>query len=123
MRPYEVMVIFDAALDEDAIRATVDRATELLRSRGATPGRVEHWGKRRLAYEIRHRPEGYYVLLETTGEPAALAELDRMLSLADEVIRHKVIRLPDTVAGRRSASPAPVAGEAPAEAGATANGA
>lgn len=123
MRPYEVMVILDAALEEDAIRATVDRATELLRSRGANPGRVDHWGKRRMAYEINHKAEGYYVLMETTGEPAAMAELDRMLSLADEVIRHKVIRLPENVAGRRSAVPAPSAGEAPAEAGAAANGA
>ncbi|HVF75937.1 MAG TPA: 30S ribosomal protein S6 [Acidimicrobiales bacterium] len=124
MRPYEVMVILDAALEEDVIRSVVDRATELLRSRDANPGRVETWGKRRLAYELNHRTEGYYVLMETTGEPAAMAELDRMLSLADEVIRHKIIRLPEHVAGRRTAPPpAPSAGEAPAEAGAPANGA
>lgn len=123
MRPYEVMVILDAALEEDVIRSVVDRATELLRSRGANPGRVETWGKRRLAYELNHRTEGYYVLMETTAEPADTAELDRMLSLADEVIRHKIIRLPENVAGRRTAPPAPSAGEAPAEAGAPANGA
>jgi small subunit ribosomal protein S6 len=121
MRPYEVMVILDAGLEEDAVRALVDRAVELLRSRGATPGRVDHWGKRRLAYEIRHKSEGYYVLVDVTGEPAALAELDRMLSLADEVIRHKVIRLPDSATAR--SRPVPAAAEAPAEAGAGANGA
>jgi small subunit ribosomal protein S6 len=83
---------------------------------------VDIWGKRRLAYEIGHKSEGWYVLVEVTGEPAALAELDRMLSLADEVIRHKVIRLPDsrTPAPGRSV---PTAAEAPAEAGAGANGA
>ncbi|HEX2038439.1 MAG TPA: 30S ribosomal protein S6 [Acidimicrobiales bacterium] len=121
MRPYEVMVILDAGLEEDAVRALVDRAVELLRSRGANPGRVDHWGKRRLAYEIRHRFEGWYVLVEVTGEPAALAELDRMLSLADEVIRHKVIRLPDSATA--PTQPVPTAAEAPAEAGAGANGA
>ena len=124
MRPYEVMVIFDAGLEEDAIRAVVDRATEGLRSKGANPGRVETWGKRRLAYELHHRTEGYYVLIETTGEPAALADLDRMLSLADEVIRHKVIRLPESVAGRARPATAPTAAaEVPAEAGTGANGA
>jgi small subunit ribosomal protein S6 len=94
------MVILDAGLEEDAIRASIDRATELVTSRGGTSGKVDRWGKRRFAYELHHRWEGYYVLLEVTAEPAVLAELDRMLSLADEVIRHKAIRLPEKVAGR-----------------------
>ena len=100
MRPYEVMVILDVGLDEDAIRATVDRATQLITTRGATLGRVDHWGRRRFAYEIKHHNEGYYVLIEATADPSVMAELDRMLHLADEVIRYKVIRLPDKVAGR-----------------------
>ena len=106
MRPYEVVIIYDPTVEEDAIRAAVDRATELIRSRGGSPGRVDRWGRRRLAYEIRHQREGYYVLLEATAEPAVMTELDRALFLADEVLRHKVIRLPDRVAGRapRSAS-------------------
>jgi small subunit ribosomal protein S6 len=95
MRHYEVMVILDAGLEEDAIRATVDRATTSLTGNGATVGKVDRWGKRRFAYEVRHRSEGYYVLIDTEAEPAAVAELDRMLGLADEVIRHKVIRLPE----------------------------
>ena len=88
MRHYEVMVILDAGLEEDAIRATVDRATTSLTGNGATVGKVDRWGKRRFAYEVRHRSEGYYVLIDTEAEPAAVAELDRMLGLADEVIRH-----------------------------------
>lgn len=125
MRPYEVMVIFDAGLEEDVIRGIVERATELVRSKGGNPGRVETWGKRRLAYELHHRTEGYYVLLEVTAEPAAMAELDRMLSLADEVIRHKVIRLPESVAGRArpAAAPSSASTEVPVEAGTGANGA
>jgi small subunit ribosomal protein S6 len=101
MRPYEVMVIFDAALEEDAIRAVVDRTTQLIAEKGGTPGKVERWGRRRFAYEVHHRSEGYYVVIEATAEPAVMADLDRMLHLADEVIRHKVIRLPDSVAGRQ----------------------
>jgi small subunit ribosomal protein S6 len=124
LRPYEVMVIFDAGLEEDAIRGVVERSTELVRSKGGTPGRVETWGKRRLAYELHHRTEGYYVLIQATAEPAAMAELDRMLSLADEVVRHKVIRLPESAAGRARPATAPTASvEVPADAGAGANGA
>jgi len=93
------MIILDASLEEDAIRAVIDRATEVIRSRGGNLNRVDRWGKRRFAYELDHRWEGYYLLLEITAEPPALTELARVLSLTDEVLRHKVIRLPDRVAG------------------------
>lgn len=109
MRPYEVMLIFDASLEEETIRAAVDRYAEFIRTRGGNPGRVDRWGKRRFAYELRHRWEGYYVVLEATAEPAVMDELHRMLSLADEVIRHKVVRIPDAALGRSR-------GSAPAEA-------
>jgi small subunit ribosomal protein S6 len=105
MRHYEVMVILDAGLEEDAIRAVLDRATKLFAANGATVGKVDRWGKRRFAYEVRHRSEGYYVLMDAMAEPAALAEVDRMLGLADEVIRHKVIRLPDKAVTIRSNRP------------------
>ena len=100
MRPYEVMIIFDAGLEEETIRAVIDRATEALTARGGTVVRVDRWGRRRFAYELKHRLEGYYVLVEATAEPAAMAEMDRVLSLADEVLRHKVIRIADRFAGR-----------------------
>ena len=124
MRPYEVMVIFDAGQEEDAIRASVDRAVELIRSRGGEPGRVDRWGKRRFAFELKHRWEGYYVLMQATAEPAVMSELDRMFFLADEVLRHKVIRLPDAVAARMggtagsSTPPAPAPVEEPVAAAA-----
>src|SRR5579864_4100158 len=107
MRPYEIMVILDAGLEEDAIRASVDRATNLITSRGGTVGRVDRWGKRRFAYEVRHRWEGFYVLIEASAEPAVMAELDRMLHLADEVIRHKVMRVPEGAVRRASRLAAP----------------
>jgi len=107
MRPYEVMIIFDAGLEEDSIRAVLDRASEALQAGGGTVVRVDRWGKRRFAYELQHRLEGYYVLLEASSEPAAMAQMDRVLTLADEVVRHKVIRLPEALAGRGpSAAPA-----------------
>src|ERR687885_2179552 len=123
MRPYEVVIIYDPSLEEDAIRAAVDRSTELIRSRGGNPGRVDRWGKRRLAYEIRHQREGYYVLMEVTAEPAAMAELDRALSFADEVLRHKVIRVPDRVAKGSGRGASRAGAEPPAPAGIAAGGA
>jgi small subunit ribosomal protein S6 len=121
MRPYEVMVILDPRLEDDATRAAVDRFADLVRTQGGNLGRVDRWGKRRLAYELNHHLEGYYVLYEATAEPAVMEELHRALSLSDEVIRHKVIRVPDAVAGRRRPSgggDAPAAPAAPSGNGA-----
>ena len=83
-----------------------DVAEEFIRSRGGNPGRVDRWGKRRFAYELHHRWEGYYVVVSATAEPPVMEELHRMLSLADEVIRHKVIRLPDAALGGTAAAAA-----------------
>lgn len=121
MRPYEVVVIFDASLEEEVIRPVLERATAPITKGGATVT-TDRWGKRRFAYEMKHRWEGNYVLLAFSAEPAAVAELDRVLYLADEVMRHKVMRLPDRVAGRerplRPTEAAPEPEAAPATTGA-----
>ena len=115
MRPYEVMAIFDAGLEDDAIGTVVDRVTGLLSTRGGAIGAVEHWGRRRLAYELQHRSEGYYVLIQATAEPDVVSEVDRVLSLADEVLRHKVIRVPEAATARRGGT---AASDSPVETGA-----
>jgi small subunit ribosomal protein S6 len=112
MRPYEVMVIFDAAADPSAIQGVVDRTLETIRSSGGNPGTVDRWGRRPFAYEVNHKREGYYVLIELTGETQTVDDLGRLLTLADEVIRHKVIRLPDQVAGRSRVQADPEAASA-----------
>jgi small subunit ribosomal protein S6 len=122
MRPYEVVVIFDATLEEEAIRPVLDRATAPITKNDAAKLTTDRWGKRRFAYELKHRWEGIYVLLAFNAEPAAVAELDRVLYLADEVLRHKVMRIPEKVAGRerptRPAAETVVAEPAPATTGA-----
>jgi small subunit ribosomal protein S6 len=92
MRPYEIVVIFDASLDEQAIRDATDRVSEQVKSRGGVLGHVDRWGKRTLAYEIAHHREGYYVVIDVDAEPEAVTEFDRVLRLDDEVLRHKILR-------------------------------
>lgn len=104
MRPYETMIIFDPDAEESAVTAVLDRTVEVVKSSGGKSGTLNRWGRRPLAYEIRHKREGYYVVLEYSAEPKASAELDRLLTLADEVIRHKIMRVPDKVAGRERTS-------------------
>jgi small subunit ribosomal protein S6 len=104
MRPYEVMIIFGVELEESDIGQRIDRVTELVKTRGGTPGRVDRWGRRTFAYELQHRTEGYYVLVELAADPATMAEVDRTLALDDAVLRHKIIRQPDHVAARSRTS-------------------
>ena len=99
LRPYEVMIILDADLDEETIRAAVERWLTLIESNGAERGHVDWWGRRRLAYEINRKTDGYYVVFQARSLPPAMVELHRVLSLADEVIRHKVLRIPAKVYG------------------------
>jgi small subunit ribosomal protein S6 len=100
MRPYEVMVIYDAELEESAVRTAVDQSRDQLASKGAELGPVDYWGKRRFAYRLKHRWEGYYVVLQVKAEPSAMDELGRALTLADEVLRHKVLRIPEQMYGK-----------------------
>jgi small subunit ribosomal protein S6 len=92
MRPYETMIVFDTTVDAQAIQIALDRALETIRANGGTPGNIDRWGKRPLAYEIKKRKEGYYVLVEFSGESATVDELDRILTLSDEVLRFKILR-------------------------------
>ena len=92
MRPYESMIVFDTTVDAQSIQVALDRALDTIRSHGGNPGAIDRWGKRPLAYEINKRKEGYYVLVEFSGESNTVTELDRILTLSDEVLRFKILR-------------------------------
>ncbi len=106
MRPYETMIVFDTAVDAQSIQIALDRALETIRANGGTPGNVDRWGKRPLAYEINKRKEGYYVLVEFSGETETVDELDRILTLADEVLRFKILRRHERITTKRVATQA-----------------
>jgi small subunit ribosomal protein S6 len=92
MRDYEVMTIHRPDLAEDDVSARIGELESHLTGQGASVDGRDLWGKRRFAYEIDHVSEGYYSVVTFQAEAAAVDSLDRMLSLADEVIRHKIVR-------------------------------
>ena len=92
MRTYELMVITRGNLNEEAVSNNVDRFTKLIADQGGSVENVDHWGKRQFAYEIDHMTEGYYTVVDFQIEGPGLNEVERQLRLADEVVRHKVIR-------------------------------
>ena len=92
MREYDIMLILDPEADESVVQGVTDRITSVISDGGGQVGELDRWGKRRLAYEINKLSEGYYVVARLTAEPEAVAELERTLTLADDVVRFKVVR-------------------------------
>lgn len=92
MHTYELMTIINGGLDEDTVTSAVDRFSKVIADQGGTVERVDHWGKRQFAYEIQHMNEGYYTVIDFQMPGSAVAELDRQLRIADEVVRHKIVR-------------------------------
>ncbi|QBI20044.1 30S ribosomal protein S6 [Egibacter rhizosphaerae] len=92
MHTYELMIISHGSLAEDTVQSVIDRFQKLVGDLGGSVDRVDHWGKREFAYEIDHMREGYYTVLDIQLPGDQLAELERQLHIADEVVRHKAIR-------------------------------
>lgn len=92
MRTYELVMIFRPEMAETEVRSEVSQVEKALVERGAEIKQVDFWGKRRLAYEIKHLNEGYYAVVTFSGEVAAVDDLDRALTLSDNALRHKFIR-------------------------------
>ena len=97
MRPYEIMVILDPDLEEKTIAPSLEAFLNVVRADGGTVNKVDVWGRRRLAYEINHKPEGIYAVIDLTSTVEAVKELDRQLSLNEAVMRTKVLRLDEPV--------------------------
>ena len=89
---YEVVYIIDPAQGVEAIAATVEKFKALTEQHGCTAVEVEEWGKRRLAYAIDYKTEGYYVLMSFTSDPAFPKELDRILGITEGVLRSMIVR-------------------------------
>ncbi|MEO7069042.1 MAG: 30S ribosomal protein S6 [Nostocoides sp.] len=92
MRQYELMVILDPELDDRTIQPTLEKFLTVVTKDGGTVDTLDVWGRRRLAYEIRKKPEGIYAVANFTAEPATAKELDRQLGLNESVLRTKLLR-------------------------------
>jgi len=93
VRDYELVVVVSPENGDDGFPVTVERITNAIRERGCEIANVEEWGRRRMAYPIRRYLDGYYVIFHFSGEPSAIRPLESSLDLADDVLRHLVVRL------------------------------
>ncbi|MFY9263068.1 MAG: 30S ribosomal protein S6 [Actinomycetaceae bacterium] len=92
MRQYEMMIILDPEIDERTLQVNLEKMLSVVPAEGGTLDNVDILGKRRLAYEIKKKSEGIYVVVYMTATPATAQELDRQLGLNETVMRTKLLR-------------------------------
>lgn len=95
MRAYELMVILNPEVEDQAVEPTLSKFLEIVTKDNGTIDKMDIWGRRRLAYEIQKKTEGIYAVVNFTSTPESAAELDRRLNLNESVMRTKIIRPED----------------------------
>ncbi|MGL4572710.1 MAG: 30S ribosomal protein S6 [Clostridium sp.] len=92
MRKYETIFIQHPSLDEEVVKANIEKFKGVIENGGGTVDTVDFWGKRKLAYEITKVGEGFYTLIDFTADPELPKELERIFGITDGVMRHIVVR-------------------------------
>ena len=95
MDKYEVTVILSAKLEEDARTAALDKVKGYIERYNGTVGQVDEWGKKKLAYDIRHESEGYYYLINFEGTPETPGGLESQIRIMEPVLRYLVVKKAD----------------------------
>lgn len=92
-RNYESLYVLDASLTDEQVDSIVDRYSALVTSLGGEVQAAGFWEKRRLAYEVKGRREGIYILMYFLSEPEVSKELDRNFRISDDIMRHLIVRV------------------------------
>ena len=92
MNKYELAVVVNAQIDDEARTATVDKCKQLIERFGGKVNDVDDWGKKKLAYEIQKMTEAYYYFIHFDAEGAAMAEIESRMRIMDNVIRYLCVR-------------------------------
>ena len=92
MNKYENLYVITPELEEEAIKAIIEKFSGIITANGGEIESVDEWGKRRLAYPIDYKSEGYYVLMTFSAKPDFPQELERQMRIADEVMRYMVVK-------------------------------
>ena len=93
LRDYELVLIISPEVTDEAFEATLDNLSKSVTESGGTVSNVERWGKRKLAYPLKHFMEANYVLTQLKMSPASGKQLEANLRISEDVLRHLLIRL------------------------------
>ena len=105
MNKYEVVYIIDTAVEEEARKGLVEKFNNLITNNGGEIEKVEEWGKRRLAYAIDYKTEGYYVLVNFSAGSELPLELERNLKINESIIRYQTVRILERKVGIKPRAP------------------
>ncbi len=108
MNKYELVYIIDSAVEESARKEAIERYNALIEKNGGKVEKVDEWGKRRLAYAINYKTEGYYVLVNFTAEPELPQEIERNLQISENVLRYQIVRVLEKRSNVKPRAPRPV---------------
>lgn len=92
MNKYECLYVIDAELNDEEIRASIEKFSQIVTDNGGEIEKVDEWGKRRLAYPINYKTEGYYVLMLFAAPADLPAELQRNMKNDERIMRYVVER-------------------------------
>lgn len=95
MKAYELLLLLNPSLDEEANAAVLDKIQGVITADGGVVDKVEPWGKRKLAFELDKLTEGDYTLIDFHTAPGSIAELDRVLHITDGVVRYMLLQRED----------------------------
>ena len=93
MRKYETIFILDPDLEEEQTQSTIEKVKGIVTQTNGEILKVEDWGKRKLAYYVKKKAKGHYILIHFSGTPALLSELERNFRVMDAVIKFQSVRL------------------------------
>ena len=93
MNKYELVYVIDTALDDDARKVVIDRFNGMIEQEGGKVLKVDEWGKRRLAYPINYKTEGYYVLVNFESEATLPREIERTMQIAESILRYLIVKV------------------------------
>ncbi|QCX33612.1 30S ribosomal protein S6 [Caloramator sp. E03] len=93
MKKYETLYIIAPTLNEEEVKGVIEKVKGVVENGGGVVENIDEWGKRRLAYEINKVNEGYYVLMNFSANNELPKELDRVLRISDNIIRHIIVKL------------------------------
>jgi small subunit ribosomal protein S6 len=97
LRRYETVIIAPADLPDDEIIGLTDRYKGIITNHKGLVMKIEKWGKRKLAYEIKKHNRGFYVLIDFAGQSAVVAELERNLKIDDKILKFMTVKKDDQV--------------------------
>jgi small subunit ribosomal protein S6 len=111
LRSYEILVILDPRPTDEEAATLLTQLGENVKSLGAEVAKIDNWGKRRLAYDIRKQREGTYAVLEVSAEPAMVKEFERQLRLNENVLRFLSTQMPVPRKARSAKTQEPPTGD------------